>query len=323
MTTTTTDQARRLDHAVDDRPAVVRARAAIGGRDAVLAAMIVVTEEITAARRAVAPVDEAVTTDVLAAVLDGRRVPDDVGQRITAGHAANAAAIARAGALDRVSDRLTHELRRLDVEGADAALAVLRADLDAVLHDAAPVVETLADVHDPGAAIRGGLAGEWRTFEALAERLASLRHAQAIIVSAAVDPPDRPTGTTSRVTPHVRRLVDDHGHLAAAAEHGSIGLSDHDRREAEVSTRPLPHARGWIDGDPLDRLRWCLLTPGVEPWLPTIDELHEAAAAHADEQLRRGREEHGLSNAGGTMVGRSPITVVSTPAGRVREGRSS
>ena len=137
----------------DTRPSLLeKARSAMHGLAEIETGLADVTTRLRQARASVRP-EESVVDVALETVLDGEKVPDDVGPQVLKIRRSNEAAFAAAQVLGPMERRLQERLLVVHREQADDALAVLRAELDTVISQAGPVLAELGDVDSADAAI--------------------------------------------------------------------------------------------------------------------------------------------------------------------------
>jgi len=289
--------------ATDARPILERARAAMSGLTTVEAAITEVAEQLRQARASVRP-EEAVVDVALEAVLDGDPVPADLADRVLQIRRSNEATLATAQILGPVERRLEERLQAVHRTRADDALTVLATELDAALTAASPVLARLGSVDDADTAITSGRVNEWKEAGHLATRYAAVRDAQRIVVAAALDPPDQ-ARLTARVSPAIRSLVDDYGHIRQPdRHHATVGTGGSGSGEVRVGQtrifsgrlvvdshvdRPV-RPRPWTTGDVLSDLRF-VCRDDVEPWVPTINELTGARDEHQSRMQTEARAE--------------------------------
>jgi hypothetical protein len=163
----------------EDRPIIIRARAAMPGLDAADAAVTLVRNEMLAAVRPGHAVDaNAPIANAVAELLAGKPVPADLGEQLVAIEDAQRRTQARLRGLGSIRDHLVARRQDLRREQVDAGLAVLATELAAVITKARPVAAALGAIRDAQAAIDAGLAAQWQTIRELAARYEQLRQAQ-------------------------------------------------------------------------------------------------------------------------------------------------
>lgn len=264
------------------------ARAAIPGQAALERALTAVKErEESFVIRPEADLHD----EALAAVLAGDPVPDDLGARIAAVREANVAVALERTALQQIRGSLHDRRRRAHVDGADHALGFLADTLDQLLTDARPAFEVLGSITSAEEVIDTGSEAvtAWSTAGTLADQYVELRTAQAVVVSAAIAPPDQVSTVVTTAGKATRRLVSTFGTVrnfaALYPDLDGFDPADDDAPVGVTSTRiqdglvveagSSSHPIGtvpWLTDDPLTALR-SMLVPEVEPWVPTIDEL--------------------------------------------------
>jgi len=290
MTDTTSTDATE-----DTRPLLERARSGMRGLAEVETALSEVAVRLRQARGAVRP-EEAVVDVALTAVVAGETVPDDLGDRVLEIRHSNEAQLAEAQVLGPLERRLRERLLAVHREQADAALAVLRAELGALLSQARPVLAELgSNVDSADAAISADRVQQWRHAVALAARYDEVRQAQRVLVSAVVSPESH---VSDRVSREARAAVDDYGTVVDADRHYPEVGTDVNRSEVRIgetrifsgrlvtsahTDRPL-RPRPWFTGDALTDLRF-VCRADVEAWLPTVRQLTGARDEH--EQRRQ------------------------------------
>jgi len=287
----------------DTRPSLLeKARSAMPGLTTVETGLADVTTRLRQARASVRP-EESVVDVALETVLDGEKVPDDVGPQVLKIRRSNEAAFAAAQVLGPMERRLQERLLVVHREQADDALAVLRAELDTVISQAGPVLAELGDVDSADAAIAADRVVQWRQADAMASRYVGVRDAQRVIVAAALDPPDQPRAT-SRVSPQIRDLLADYGFVREADRHhptvgtgangGEVRLSGSrifsGRLVTDAHTDAPVTPRPWLTGDTITDLRFACRA-GVEPWVPAINELTGARDEHEQRKQDEARDE--------------------------------
>lgn len=272
-----------------------QARAAMPGMPQVLTAIGLVDEALREGRAR--QVGRDVVEDTLAALMTGKGLPVDLGEQARAVQAEVEIKQARAATLQKVAERLRQERRDLQVDGADAGLAVLAAALEKILTGARKVFTDLGPVGSAQDAINADVVPAWQLTGPLVARYGELRHVQTMFVAAVM------FATAERlrfdfVTPEATRLVDTFGTVRNYAEmppgqawSGSGQITApvvQIRNDAAVEYRASPtRTPPWLTDDPIANLRW-LVSPAAQPWVPTIGELQaasEAAARQVEEQL--------------------------------------
>lgn len=283
------------------------ARAAIPGQAAIERALAAVKErEESFVIRGEADLH----AETLAAMLAGEPVPDDLGARIAAVRQANQADALERAALQQTRTALHERRRQANVDGADHALGVLAETLSRLLTDARPPIKVLGSIATAEEAIAAGseAVAAWSTAHALGDRYAELRNAQAIIVSAATDPPDNAARAVTTAGKATRRLVATFGSVCNfAALHPALDGFDPADDEAASGVQSSRIINGrlvetgstnrpiavvpWLTDDALAALR-SMLVPEVEPWVPSIDGLIAARDKALDRRAaaRRGED---------------------------------
>jgi len=288
----------------DTRPLSIleHARSAMRGRGEIETALAQVAKRLRLARSAIQP-EEDVLNDVLKALLADGTVPADVGERVLAIRRTNESALAELGVLGPAERRLQERLVALHRQRADDALHELATELDALLTAARPLLARLPGVHDAEDAINADRVQVWRQATELAEHHGALRGAQRIIVGGSLDAPDQ-ARITSRVSPEVRDLVDNYGHIRQPHLHYPELGAGANREEVRVGQtrifsgrltvdshvdRPV-RDRPWTTGDTLDDLHF-LTRDDVEAWVPTIAQLTGARDEHEQRMQADARAE--------------------------------
>jgi len=286
----------------DTRPSLLeKARSAMPGLHAVETGLADVSTQLRQARAGGQPEDD-VADRALAAVLHGAQVPDDLGDQIVKIRRDNETALATVQALTGLQDLLHVRRRDTHAKQADSALGVLSTELDALLSQARPVLARLGDVDSADTAITSGRVDEWRQAGQLGTRYVELRDAQRIIVAAALNPPDQPR-MTSRVSPEIRDLVADFGHVRQPERHyAELGTGAANRRGDQLSEtrvvdgrvvfsshtdRPL-RPRPWFTGDAIADLRF-VCRAGSRAWVPSVPELTRARDEHEQRKQAEAR----------------------------------
>ena len=274
MTATKTAQRPLLELAREAMPALTATQTAL---DTVRAAQ-------TTARQQARSADD-LPAQVLDAVLAGKPVPDDIGQRVVDLRRDNESVIAALEVLRQVEDGLYEHRRSSIAQQVDLGLAVLADHLADLLAQARPAVEALVGITEAEDAITAGRVEQWTTLRRLSSRYAELRTAQAVLVSEGLFPPDDARRQRfGVVSSDARRLVDSFGtvrNFAAIFPEGlpqstrSAGGSEPAIRNGRIVTSRVEDTRAapppWLTGDPAAALRY-LTGPDAQPWCPTIAE---------------------------------------------------
>jgi len=165
------------------------------------------------------------------------------------------------------------------------------------------VLARLDGVDDAEDAIAADQVQPWRQAVELASRHVAVRDAQRLIVAGALDPPDQ-ARVTSRVSPQIRDLVDNYGHIRQPDRHHATVGTGANGGEVRVGQtrifsgrlvvdshidRPV-RPRPWASGDSLSDLRFAC-RHDVSPWVPTIRQLTGARDEHEGRKQAADRAE--------------------------------
>ena len=256
-------------------PLMERARAAMPGLAEIETGLSGIEAALSRIDRDDQPEWDAVDT-VLADVLAGLPVPDDLGSRVLTVRKANEATGVAVQALTRLRERLHVHQRQIEVKHVDAALKVVSAELDAVLTMARPVVAQLGSINSGDAAITSGLVDEWRAARDIGGRYTEVRAVQLRITEDAMNP-------DNLADRDVALLVLDHGWVRDADQlDDAVGTDprqprvDHPQLMLTAAGAPID-TRPWNTGDRLADLHF-VCRRDVSPWVPSIAELTSARA---------------------------------------------
>ena len=289
-------------------PLMERARAAMPGLAEIETGLSGIEAALSRIDRDDQPEWDAVDT-VLADVLAGLPVPDDLGSRVLTVRKANEATGVAVQALTRLRERLHVHQRQIEVKHVDAALKVVSAELDAVLTMARPVVAQLGSINSGDAAITSGLVDEWRAARDIGGRYTEVRAIQLRITEDAMNP-------DNLADRDVALLVLDHGWVRDADQlDDAVGTDprqprvDHPQLMLTAAGAPID-TRPWNTGDRLADLHF-VCRRDVSPWVPSIAELTSARAEFQARKRDTARTAAGLPT---DAEGRSMFeTTVYTP----------
>ncbi|QKW07335.1 hypothetical protein HUT18_14000 [Streptomyces sp. NA04227] len=212
-------------------------------------------------------------------------LPADLGRRAWEAQQAAKFYEAELQVLLGVENRLKQKREMAFNAGADGALPMLRAALDELLAEARPAAESLRGVHDAQSAIDRGpeAIAAWQGFDAYVTRYKRIRDGQYALT----------LGAAGGREIHVRGR--DVSFSAV------FGLWSEVANVTEVWPEWVPGGEGirppWPVPNPNrpfdvrhDRewLLWVLRTPGVELWLPQLDELRKAWETQQSDAIERG-----------------------------------
>lgn len=273
---------------VDTRPLITRARHAMPGFTTADSAIDALDAYVRSLREmsddAIAHVGPDVADELLEAAGPVDWSSFELGKRARDLTAERERITAERAALVRLRAELVTRRQDAAIDGADHALAVVRAELETVLQHARPVFAALDGIRTAQAAIDADLITEWRQALDLAGRYTAVRNTQRSLVRELkqhhLDEIDEEIGDRTRLGFETRVLIDVHGYVANAAE-----LVELTAEHRAGRTDDLP----WLIDQPLDALAY-VLRPEVQPWLPSMGELGAARADH-DASLRVLRDE--------------------------------
>src|SRR5579884_2656822 len=199
--------------------------------------------------------------DAVAAVLDGKPMPD-VAEAAASAEQARQAIAAQVTACREVAQRLYFERRVRRKRNADRAFAFLADRLAAIIDEGQQVLDRLGTIDNAEAAIAADLADVWRRARELAAELALLRTLQVESLADVFGQPSAhtPAGFAPEL-PHISNEVWNLARtFATTRDYGTVW--------AETPADELP----WASGEPLDALRWTC-SPDSQAWVPTTEEL--------------------------------------------------
>jgi len=196
--------------------------------------------------------------DLTEQVAQGAALPDDLGRRLWEADHASEIVRAEDHFLRMLEENLKAERDQVERRGVDAALAVLRTELEQLLDEARAVDRALGHVTgaDQAVAAGGRAPKAWHRLTQLVASHNELRVAQHAVVRVGFD------GDIGRA----KGFVDRVGALRNIAD------LDPPRRPEEAHLPPA-----WPENDPPAYLRW-LAGPEAQPWVPSMAELVEANA---------------------------------------------
>ncbi|MGC9408284.1 hypothetical protein [Streptomyces sp. DZ1-3] len=276
MTDTSTEQRDPLDVARDAIP---------GFRDA-QGALAAVQERIEAVHSAPVTGADNLVAETLAAVTEGKPIPEDLGRRSVEATQARAFLAAELQILAGVERNLANRCENTTKAGADHGLCALRPVLDELLDQARPMAAALRGVHDAQGAIDRGpdTVAAWSGIAAVVQRYAAIRSAQRklteYVIGEAIGTKFGTVGFRGifNVWSEIENVTEVWPEWTPAQRGERIVRPPW---PVEYPNKPFEvrHDREW--------LLWLLSNPKVRLWVPTVGELTDSYVAQRSDALKR------------------------------------
>lgn len=217
-------------------------------------------------------------------IAGGEQLPDDLAEQYATLRLANEDRAALRGLLMSVVDHLDGLIADAARRRAPHQLAELDTELGELVDAARPLAARLGDVRTAEQAIDAGVADVWKQLHDLGGKYAVLRNRQQSLTVDAM-------GDGHRASTLIRR----HGILANLPEvWPDVVRWDANERGERA---PWPHESGLPFQTPHGRdfLLWMARTPAARPWVPSVEQLHQAEQAataalnaHYEQQITKG-----------------------------------